>query len=1097
MINKYFNGVIEQVYAKVGKTSRNIAIVKYSNDFSVGELDTINRYSHNNEKVFFVWHEFHRSLSAGAYEPFLDIICKMYREYIDGDFAQFLQECEVYPLQRPVLLSYYKTGICMREEGVLLNEVEYEKSKMTAAIVTMLKKVAEVRPVVIVLNRFQWTAISTMKTIRCLLEEPSENIGIVIGKNETPFSEDEFSDVWATIVEKVEDSSLFYQIGSTGQRRIKTSSAAPEAIDFEHDLIRLGNMMELLDLDQAELFCSRVEHSIKFEELTIPPEIKLEIYLKYARVSILRGEMAKALEIVEDILCLKLPEKKHVINYESAYLIATCYMYQGKLENAASYASMARDEAVAYGTELEVFHAELLLVRAQMSGWYNIFFCVSDVPISEGLLEKLMKYNFKNHLAHVYIYAYDNRPEVVAKAYRSEAALLYFSKGLALAKEIGNEHLVFAAYQKNIMIASTYGMNEIALLYSVRSSQFMQGSGSVFEGRTWCGIGYNLSALGYNEEAEIYYNRSIEAFYDLRLPQDIAEVYYNRALNNIMLEEYAKAQQDLLLSMKVIERLHLNSLRVCNLSKLYALMAMICILQGDQFNCERHLASCRQFLNYIIEREKEMDNSEIIHDFARCDDDMFLYTFSKAMQNFVAGNMQEAFDDFEKAEGYLKKAEGNQFFCYRIFRKKRMEFFSQIGRTELYEKEKISLQQYVEMNEQISKSLSFAILDEVDIDGRGPCRISEEKIETLIKQEGLANDYQTTKRQMEFISAWQKIIDIPDAQIHVMIDNAIHAFLNHFSTDRLLYIWYEDGIPRVLYNDTGVKMDEQTLVGLERGMKEYPQGFAVSKISDSFFEHQDIISYFDVNDVCSFVAAPFFKKRELCSVLITYVRMKDNWHSSIERYMLGKDDLNIYQLLFRELNYSINRMEANQKVREMNSKLQLAAVTDMLTGIYNRAGMYEQIHKFAQSGAQGTGLMFIDLDNFKHYNDTYGHDVGDLILKEMAAIFKEVSKEQGFVCRFGGDEFIIFLGTDDPKELEYIAKDIYRRIEATEGFKAQIEGYLGHSITVEEGRKITCSIGIASAPDAHSEEEINSLIKQADDLLYSVKKAEKGHYAFL
>lgn len=1097
MINKYYNGVIEQVYTKVGKTNRNIVIVNYSNDFSVRDLDTVKRYSQEENNVFFVWHEFHRGQVAGAYEPFLDIICKMHREYIGGDFAQFLEECGVYPLQRPVLLSYYQTGVCEREENVLLNEVEYEQGQMTASLVTMLKKVAEVHPAVVVLNRFQWTALSTMKMVQMLLTEPSENIGIVLGMNETQFAEGEAAEVWNDIVERVEDSSLLYHIGSSGQRRAKAGSEENEIINLEKDLIRLGNMMELLDLAQAKRFCSKVEHSIKFEEYTIPQDVKLDIYLKYARVSILLGEMAKALEIVEDILRLNIPEKEHVINYESSYLIATCYMYQGKLENAASYAQMAKDEAVVRGTEEEVFRAELLMVQAQMSGWYNIFFCVQDIPISDSLLEKMMKYNFKNYLAHVYIYAYDNRPEVVAKAYRSEAALLYFSKGVALAKEIGNANLVYAAYQKNIMIASTNGMNEIALLYSVRSYQFMKGKGGLFGGRCWCGIGYNLSALGYNEDAEIYYNRSIEAFYHLRLPQDIAEVYYNRALNSIMLEKYAEAEQDLLLSMKVIERLHLNSLRVCNLSKLYALLALTCILQQDQFNCERHLISCRQFLNYIIEKEKEHGNSEIIHDYAKCDDDMFLYSFSKGMFNCMADNFDEAFADFETAEEYLKKAEGNQFFAYRIFRKKRMELFLKMGRAELFEKEKLSLQQYEEMSEQISKSVSLKILEEVGIEDLGPCRVPEEKIETLIKQEGLANDYQSNKRQMEFISAWQKIIDVQDTDIDAMVDNAIRTFINHFSTDRVLYIWYEDGQPRVLYNDTGVEMDEQTLDLLERGMKEYPQGFAVSKISDSFFEHQDIISYFDVNEVCSFVAVPFFKNRELCSLLITYVRMKDNWHSSTEKYMLGEDDLNIYQLLFREMNYSINRMESNQKVRDMNRKLQLAAVTDMLTGIYNRAGMYEQIHKFAQSRAQGTGLMFIDLDNFKHYNDTYGHDVGDLILKEMAAIFTEVSKDRGFVCRYGGDEFIIFLGTDDPNELEYIAKDIYRRIGATEGFKAQIEQYLGHEITVDEGRKITCSIGIAAATDVHSEEEINSLIKRADDLLYSVKTAEKGRYAFL
>ena len=187
-------------------------------------------------------------------------------------------------------------------------------------------------------------------------------------------------------------------------------------------------------------------------------------------------------------------------------------------------------------------------------------------------------------------------------------------------------------------------------------------------------------------------------------------------------------------------------------------------------------------------------------------------------------------------------------------------------------------------------------------------------------------------------------------------------------------------------------------------MLEYPQGFAISKISDNFLEHQDIASFFGIDDVCSLVAVPFIKKGRLTSLFITYVRMKDNWHGSIERYMLNESDLKIYSLLFREMEYAINRMEANQKIYEMNSKLHVAAVTDALTGIYNRAGMYavikEMIDFYSTSDKQhDIGLMFIDLDNFKIYNDTFGHDVGDLILKEMASIFQNEAIGNGFVSR--------------------------------------------------------------------------------------------------
>ena len=94
--------------------------------------------------------------------------------------------------------------------------------------------------------------------------------------------------------------------------------------------------------------------------------------------------------------------------------------------------------------------------------------------------------------------------------------------------------------------------------------------------------------------------------------EDIAEVYYNRALNYLMQRQFKEAEHDLLFVMKVIEKLHLNSLRVCNLSKLYALLALIGIMQDDRFTCERYLLSCRQFL------KKNNKNEEIIHDYAKC-----------------------------------------------------------------------------------------------------------------------------------------------------------------------------------------------------------------------------------------------------------------------------------------------------------------------------------------------------------------------------------------------------------------------------------------------------------------------------------------------
>ena len=74
---------------------------------------------------------------------------------------------------------------------------------------------------------------------------------------------------------------------------------------------------------------------------------------------------------------------------------------------------------------------------------------------------------------------------------------------------------------------------------------------------------------------------------------------------------------------------------------------------GNRFNCEQYLNNCKQFLNYIIEKEKLQNDLGIIHDYARCDDDMFLYHFTRALLEVDSGNDSSAFEDFNCAETHL------------------------------------------------------------------------------------------------------------------------------------------------------------------------------------------------------------------------------------------------------------------------------------------------------------------------------------------------------------------------------------------------------------------------------------------------------------
>ncbi len=1101
MIEKYYDGAIEQVAAGLGTVEKNHLLVRYSGQFSIEELSYTDQLE-KMENIFVQMHEFEPGEITSAYEPYLTMICDGFRRYMTGTFEEFMEECDVYYLHRPVLLGYFNRGYAKREEIILLDEVAYEQERMLAALERMLYAIADRHPVLLILNRFQLASKSTMQLTARILKAENSNIGLVLGVSDIQAMPEFLVPDWEMLYETLDDGSKIYHIGNSGRKKEEIADDGKYA-DYGSEKVyrKLQNMVEFLDFDQAAYYLEVIERKIKFDNLFVDDPARFRMWLLFAKVSILRKDIPKALEICEDLEKIHLAGREDECAYEQDYLIATAYMYQGKLKEALEMAGETYRIAEKISDDYRKFLSELLKTQIQMSGWYNIFFCAQDVKIEKSLTENLIRYNYRNHLAHVYIYAYDNKPEIVEKANQSEELLIYFSKGIRIAKEIENEHLINTAYQKNIMLSSTNGMYEISLLYSVRTYEALKDKRSIQAGRIYSGIAYNLCAIGENERAMAYYTHAIRLFYYLREPGDIAEVQYNMSLNCIMCGQYEKAEFYLTQCMKAVERLHLNSLRVCNLSKLYGLLALVSVLEGNRFNCERYLNNCRQFLNYVIEKEKMGDGFGTVHDYAKVDDDMFLYTFSRGLLAVYDRDYEKADLDYEKAENYLRCSEGNQFFSYALFRKKRMECFNHLGNKKGEVKQKNILEEYENKHFNTYGKLAEKIMDTLppldDEDGKK--EISVQELDALLWQESMVLAYKSKKHQLDFILTWQKLIDVTGVSAEEMIDAVMKTFLNHFNVDCAVYARCMERKTQVLYNNTGIELNDGQTGRIIASLKRNPGGYAISKISSNYNEHQDITSLFGEDDVCSLVAVPYFNNSKLENFLIAYVRMKDNWHSSVNRYMLDEDDLNMYQLLFREVKYSLNRLDAYDKIYEMNNKLYLSAVTDQLTGIYNREGFYRRIKALMDEFLGGKrkpelGLMFIDLDNFKHYNDTYGHDVGDLVLKEMADIFSGLCEKQGFVCRYGGDEYIIVFFTADEEKLTETAELIYKKIDQADGFEGAISEKLKKQISIKKEQRISCSIGIVSAKDVHDEEEINQMIKRADDLLYSIKTTKKGTY---
>jgi diguanylate cyclase (GGDEF)-like protein/PAS domain S-box-containing protein len=166
---------------------------------------------------------------------------------------------------------------------------------------------------------------------------------------------------------------------------------------------------------------------------------------------------------------------------------------------------------------------------------------------------------------------------------------------------------------------------------------------------------------------------------------------------------------------------------------------------------------------------------------------------------------------------------------------------------------------------------------------------------------------------------------------------------------------------------------------------------------------------------------------------------------------------------------------ANIRLREA---LRTQSVRDALTGLYNRRYLEETLEREmrrAARAAQSLGILMIDLDHFKKFNDTYGHDAGDAVLRETGASLSKGIRAEDFVCRFGGEEFVVILPTADPETSRARAERLRTKMRELTIM------YQGKSLGM-----VTISVGVAAFP-AHGTSP-KELMVAADAALYEAKR---------
>lgn len=202
----------------------------------------------------------------------------------------------------------------------------------------------------------------------------------------------------------------------------------------------------------------------------------------------------------------------------------------------------------------------------------------------------------------------------------------------------------------------------------------------------------------------------------------------------------------------------------------------------------------------------------------------------------------------------------------------------------------------------------------------------------------------------------------------------------------------------------------------------------------------------------------------------------------IELLRGGANDFLAKPMLEEELAARVRNMVHLKRLLEetetQRDHMRKLAMTDQLTGLFNRHYLAEiACHRIAEAGRHHIplSLMMLDIDHFKHINDTHGHDIGDMVLAETAAVIRNACREGDVAARTGGEEFVVLL-------INTVGK---RALAFAESMRTQVEARQPNGIPV------TISIGIAEI-SSENPTSFETMCKTADNALYQAKESGRN-----
>ncbi|MBQ3544060.1 MAG: diguanylate cyclase [Lachnospiraceae bacterium] len=1006
----YIQNLFYSFLQNVNTLSENLMFIKHYNtlDLSLEKLEKIVCDEYKNGLLY---HGFSKNVIKEPYEPFMSGIRYYYQKFYSKDLSveEFIDECDIYSLHKQIFETYIKTGKATRFEMLIIAESKFEKDRFIDSIINTLDYISRTKKILIVLNNFQYSSITTIDILERMINNSEfSNVKIMIVYSELQQPLLYIENKYMKVIECAEEKNILFEWDEEEKCEVSKFhlTFVPNKRFFSDYLRKLNNLYEMFAYEDAKHFIDIIHERISEGRLIVSDLEKFDFYYISSLCEMMLNDENNALLMADKLLELYDRNKDFLQDYRYNLLCGRIHMKLCQADLTIKKAEKAKEAAKKLGDDDLYFTADIVSKGAYFGGFKDVFVVdFENICIDEEFISKLREYGYLNTLAHYLIYAKDNDVETIEKFIKNNSSDS-FEEAVAISTRLNNSDFLQTAYTKYIVKFTDNGYHKYIEEFYKKKFEILDRSGeNVRIAHLYLGMGYNAIISEKYAKANEYFVKAIEYLFKLKRVEELIEAVYNLSINCICAEDYMSSCDYLNALFKMLDNMNLQTIQICNASKLYGLLSLSFFKLGNDYRALRCLDSMENLLSHVLYAE-EHNNIDVY----KWQEDLFLYYMLVGMLAKKNEDYEKAGICFSKAKKYFEVCSNVMFYSVGVFIVEYYDYFLLVGDEQSAEEILKYGVDFCEKNGYILKSKTIiSQIEKKTFNTRplvaGFVNVSLGDLIKISYNAGVENNLDKRRKDIRFLSVWQEMLNKEYSDTELLINNAMITLQNNFNFNGILALEIKDNQIKELYKD--IEIDSNySYKDIKDFFMVIKRDFITSRTDKSYVEYDKLVSIFGERLVVTCIGVPVYDEEGLIGIFVGIITMSKNLRFS--RTLMNEEDLVIVKTAINQLFTSIERVRNKFNIIEINKKLNELAVTDMLTGLYNRQGLTKMIESYSNKNSNII-ILYADLDNFKYYNDTFGHDLGDVILKRFSKVISDICEGIGFAVRYGGDEFLLIL----------------------------------------------------------------------------------------